>query len=64
MNTRKADEFFKAFELANDQGTVSWEMQASVQMDESNTQGIFEDGNAQSGIGASVHVSRPVGTCC
>jgi hypothetical protein len=25
MNTRKADEFFKAFELANDQGTVSWE---------------------------------------
>ena len=24
MNTREADEFFEAFELANDQGTVSW----------------------------------------
>jgi len=36
MNTRKADEFFKAFELANDQGTVSWDIQVSVQMHRSN----------------------------
>jgi hypothetical protein len=62
MNTRKADEFLKAFELANDQGTVSWEIQVSVQMHGSNKQGYIEDGNTQSGIG--IHVSRPVGTCC
>lgn len=30
MNTGKADEFFKAFELPDNQGTVRWEVDISM----------------------------------